>query len=323
LDTEKILKARGGWLSISFSRGCPYECSFCINHLYKKIEIGPNDKMKDYLRRRTAENTVNELEELAKTYEISHFNIDDDLLTMDREWMANLSRLYREKIWTPFNIPYVINARADTLDEGMVKLLKISGCKEARIGYETGNEAARNKILRKHTSNLELKNAFSMLKKYQITGVAFAMMGIPGENMSTINDTINSIIELQPGMMRMTFLFPYKHTEIYNDCMAKGLFKNDIVGDNRDMGSPLHFEELTDKALFCFRFLLPWYINARWLNSEMYQDAIDEFHRLSLEELEQSLPAIIKRDEWLSLQTSKSHYRYYKNNQYYFELYEN
>lgn len=323
MDTEKILEARNGWLSISFSRGCPYECTFCINHLYKKIEIGPNDSMKDYLRRRTAQNTVNELESLAKKYKIKYFNIDDDLLTMDKKWMSEFTTLYRVKIFEPFGIRYVINARADTLKEPMVKMMALSGCKEARIGFETGNEQVRNKMLKKRTSNQDLKEAFETLRKYNVTGVAFAMMGIPGENRCTINDTINAVIDLKPGMMRMTFLFPYKHTEIYNDCVRLGLFKEENIGDNRDMGSPLKFEELTDKALFGFRFLLPWYINARWHNSEMYQDAIDEFMKLPLEVLEKSLPDIIKKDELLSLQCSHSHYRYYRFNQYYFELYEN
>lgn len=323
MDTAKVLEARHGWLSISFSRGCPYECTFCINHLYKKIEIGVADRMADYLRRRTAENTVNELESLVKKYNIKFFNIDDDLLTMNKQWMADFTRLYREKIYEPYGIKYVLNARADTLKEDIVQMLANSGCKEARIGFETGNEQLRNNLLKKRTSNADLLLAFENLKKYNVTGVAFAMMGIPGENRLSINDTINALIDLKPGMMRMTYLFPYKHTQIYNECIEKNLFKSEDIGDNRDMESPLLFKELTDKDLFIFRFLLPWFINVRWHNSEMYQDAIDFVCKWSLPRLKRNLHMIIKMDSTLSELADFPHYRYYKDNQYYFELYEN
>jgi radical SAM superfamily enzyme YgiQ (UPF0313 family) len=70
IDTKKILAMRKGWLSISFSRGCPYECTFCINHLYKKIEIGPEDKLSDYLRRRSPIAAINELQSLVEKFHV-------------------------------------------------------------------------------------------------------------------------------------------------------------------------------------------------------------------------------------------------------------
>ena len=122
-DTEKILKIRKGWLSLSFSRGCPYECTFCINHLYKKIEIGGNDKMADYLRRRSPENAVNELETLVGKYSIKFFNIDDDLLTADKKWMREFTDKYEKRIFKPHGIKYVISARATTIDDELVRML--------------------------------------------------------------------------------------------------------------------------------------------------------------------------------------------------------
>jgi radical SAM superfamily enzyme YgiQ (UPF0313 family) len=323
LDTKKILEARNGWLSISFSRGCPYECTFCINHLYKKIEMGPGDKMSDYLRRRSPENAILELELLVAQYPIRFFNIDDDLLTMNKPWMVKFTQLYKERIYEPFGIKYVINARADTLDENTVECLVESGCREARIGFETGNEELRNQLLQKHASNEGLERAFSMLRKYGVMGVAFAMIGLPGESAETFLDTVDMTIKLRPGLIRMTFLFPYKHTRIYDICVEKGLFKTDEIGDNRDYSSPLRFDNISDQQLFCYRFLFPWYVNAIWFEDLSYANALMEFTQLELFELEASVPAIIERDKELSSNCKTSHYRYYSNNPYYFELYEN
>lgn len=325
-DTAKILEERKGWMSISFSRGCPYSCTFCINHLYKKIQIGPNDRMCDYLRRRDPDLVVAELESLVSKFDIKFFNIDDDLLTMNKKWMKQFTDLYREKIYKPTGIKYVINARADTLKDDIVSMLASSGCKEARIGFETGNEQMRNELLQKKTSNLMLSKAFNTLRKYNVASVAFAMIGLPGESWDTYNDTIQAMIDLQPDLMRMTFLYPYKHTKIYDICVERGLFKDEEIPDNRDDSSPLRFEFITDQELFIMRFLLPWYVNTAWLplndSWHQYFEAIYEFNRLALPELHNRIPDIIKKDAELSTNCKEPHYRYYSNNVDYFELYK-
>lgn len=321
-DTAKILELRKGWLSISFSRGCAYECTFCHNHLYKKIELGANDKMSDYLRRRSAVNAVDELESLIKKYKIKFFNIDDDLLTTNKKWMKEFTDLYAEKIYKPYSIKYVLNVRPTTMNDEIAKMLADSGCKEARLGLETGNEKLRNELLLKRTSNDDLLKAFASLNKYGIMPVVFVMIGIPGESHSTFFDTINLITELKPKLIRMNFLFPYKHTRIHDICLERGLFKDEAMPDNRDMSSPLKFENLTDKELFCFRFLFPWFVNCSLSCNAPYWPALEEFCELSLSELEKGIPEIIARDKWLSEQCKTPHYRYYGNNHDYFEFYE-
>lgn len=321
-NTEKILEQRNGWLSISFSRGCSYSCTFCINHLYKKIEMGPNDKMSDYLRRRTAENAVNELESLVNKYNIKFFNIDDDLLTTNRKWMREFTDLYRERIYKPKGIKYVINTRAALVTEELAHMLYLSGCKEARIGFETGNEELRNGLLLKKTSDKDLIKAFNILNNNGVMGVAFAMIGIPGESWDTFYETVDMIIRLRAKLIRMTFLFPYKHTRIYDICVERNLFKDIEITDNRDLGSCLKFEKLTDDELFCMRFMFAWYINFRWFHDMNYFRAICEFERMDFSDPEKSLSAIIEKDNELSSLCDRDHYKFYNDNNYYFQLYE-
>lgn len=297
-----------------------HNCTFCINHLYKKIELGPDDKMTDYLRRRKPELVISELESLVSKFDIKFFNIDDDLLTTNRKWMQEFTDLYREKIYLSTGIKYVINARADTLTDPIVKMLADSGCIEARMGFETGNEKLRNGLLDKHTSDLALEKAFKTLDKYGISSVAFAMIGIPGESWDTYYDTICAMIKFKPRLFRMTFLYPYKHTKMYDYCIEEGLFKDEIIPDNRDNGSPLKFDFLTDQELFCMRFLLPWFVNSEWHDLPEYYKAWDEFTDYSLESLQNMIPQIIERDKELSSKCNVPHYRYYENNIDYFEL---
>lgn len=312
-DTERILELRNGFLSISFSRGCPFECTFCINHLYKIIEKG-NCKMSEYLRRRSPENTIAELESLAKKYQIKFFNTDDDLLLMDKKWMREFTRLYEDRIYKPFGIKYLINARATEIDEEMVKMLASSGCHEVRIGVETGSERLRNELLNKKISNKSLITAFSLLRKYKVRSLAFLMMGIPQESWSTYYDTVMLIIKLQPTLIRMTYLYPYKHTKIYDYCVEHSLFKDKEV-ENEFYDSPLKFENITDSNLFRMKFLFPWYVNTVWHTDYNYANAIFS--------AQLDIPEIIKTDKKLSANCEHPHYRYFSNNDTYFELNDN
>jgi anaerobic magnesium-protoporphyrin IX monomethyl ester cyclase len=323
-DTKKILQLRGGWLSISFSRGCNYECSFCYNHLLKKVELGANDKMSDYLRRRKPDLVIAELLSLVAKYDVKFLNIDDDLLTLNKKWMRDFTEFYKEIIFKPFGVRYVINARADSLTDDLVQQLSESGCKEVRLGFETGSETLRNQLLQKKISNDSLERACNLLDKYNIQSVAFAMMGIPGETWDTFYDTLKATIQLKPKLIRMTFLFPYKHTLIHDICIQRDILKENYENeDNRDLRSPLRFENITDDELFCFRFLFPWFVNELWFNDHNYSDAIWYFGIKPLFELENCIPEIIAKDKELSAKCNHAHYRYFSGNPDYFELYEN
>ena len=81
------------------SRGCPFNCTYCSNHAQKSVY--PNQK--DYVRFRTPENVVAEIEQMLTTGErIEYIRFDDDILTTDREWFSRLSSLYRERVGMPF-----------------------------------------------------------------------------------------------------------------------------------------------------------------------------------------------------------------------------
>lgn len=326
VDTWKILKLRGGWISLSFSRGCPFECNFCINHIYKHREIGPKNTMAEYLRRRSVKNTVEEMESLANKFkgQIKVFNFDDDLLPMDKKWMTEFAESYAEKILKPFGIKYAINCRASFLDDNLARLFAASGCLEVRIGFETGNEKLREEILKKPVSNADLIKAFAACDKYGVHTNAFSMMGIPGETKESVQDTVDMIFRLKTYLIRMTFLYPYAHTKIYDFCIENKLFKNYAVHEDSFTESPLKFERLDNAEIFCCRFLFPWYVNVKWFGSEpegkMYKEAIANFEKRKFSELKESILEIVEKDKELSGKCKRPHYCYFQGNMYYFQL---
>jgi radical SAM superfamily enzyme YgiQ (UPF0313 family) len=243
---------------------------------------------------------------------------------VNKEWTREFTEGYRDRVYKPYGIGYVISARATGLNDETVRLLVDSGCNEVRIGIETGNEGLRNGLLRKNVSDKALKEAFKALRDAGLRSLGFIIIGLPDESVNTYFDTVDMIIKLKPNLIRANFLYPYKHTEIYDICVRRKLLKEDFdtIG-SRDDCIPLNLPHLTDKDLFMFRFLFPWYINLAWHTEMEYYNAINDFVGYSIEELRAMLPEIKAKDRELSAGCTEPHYRYYSGNESYFELYDN
>ncbi|MDD5085102.1 MAG: radical SAM protein [Candidatus Omnitrophica bacterium] len=329
MDMKKILLARHKWLSISFSRGCPFECTFCINHLLKAINVRRPSELKHYIRKRKAELVVKELARIAEKLKgyIDVFNFDDDLLMLDKPYMLELTKLYREEIYTPYGIRYAMNCRASCLDEDIAKALGESGCLELRIGFETGDENLRQEMLKKGITNAELIRAFRLCDEYGIHTNSFAMIGIPGENRETVQKTVDMIIKLKPYLIRMTFLSPYFKTEIYEYCKKKNMIREDKIFEDSFTDSPLKLGTISEGDLLRYRLLFPWYINVKMCgeSASLYRKELRKFEQYDFEKLrrESTFKELLGLDNKLSdvLAASKTaHYRYFRNNLYYFNL---
>ena len=327
MDTKTLLQKRNNWLNIGFSRGCPYNCSFCINSLLKKITC-PDGNLNNYLRKNSVDRAIQELEDIIRKYGkyITVFNFDDDLLMLYKDWMIEFTGKYEERIHQKYGITYAINARVETMDADVVSAMAQSGCREIRIGFETGSYDLRKKILNKAITDEQLINAFSLCDRYGIKTNAFAMIGIPGETPETISTTFRLLSKLKPYLIRLTFLHPIIYTEIYDYCERHNLFKSNSLMTDQFTESPLKLEHLSDEELLRYRLLFPWYLNTYLpVEAARYTQLIQQFESLDYAALSQLhiLQKIISLDKEISEElagNSLPHYRYFQNNLYYFQL---
>jgi len=325
MNTDEILKRRNGWLNIAFSRGCPYSCSFCINQIQRKLFRAGNDC--SYFRCQSVEKTMSELMALVNQFRgsLKVINFDDDLLMLRKDWFISFANAFRDKIYLPEGIRYVVNGRADLIDDEIVDALSRSGCFEMQIGFESGDSELRNIVLNKQIDDDDLLRIFSMCRDKNVRTLAYTMMGIPGETHKTIEKTIKMLTVLKPTLIRMTIFDPFVGTPLHEYCLKNNLIRHDKRLQNHFTESRLAFADLSNFDIASYHLLFPWHLNIALGNEpEDYHKLLAEHSGLSFEDLihPDFRAKVIAHD---GMQSEKmrnngiSHFRYFDRNPFYYE----
>jgi radical SAM superfamily enzyme YgiQ (UPF0313 family) len=213
------------------SRGCPYNCSYCSNHVQKKVYPNPEK----YVRFRSVDNVMREVHQIIeqdREKRLRYIRFDDDILTLNKEWLRELVTRYAREV----NLPFICNSRANLMDEEMAILLSEAGCSVVCMGIESGNHEIRRRVLNRPMSEEKILEAFRLCRKYGIKTVSTNMTALPGEGVSELLDTIKLNARAQPNCMQVSTFHPYPHTRLYNLCKEEGLLSDrhaDTIFDGR------------------------------------------------------------------------------------------
>ena len=206
------LLAKGNIATTIFtSRGCPYNCSFCYR-----------PHMGNMFRARSAVNVVDELEDCVNMG-INEFLFYDDTFTVNKKRVIDICN---EIINRKLDIGWDIRTRVDTVDEEMIKHLKIAGCQRIYYGIESGSERIL-KIINKGITIDQAEYVFDLTRKYNMQMLAYFMIGNPTEKIDDILKTFKIMKKLDPDYAHITILTPFPGTKVYLDGLNKGIIKED------------------------------------------------------------------------------------------------
>ncbi|MEK6808878.1 MAG: radical SAM protein [Nanoarchaeota archaeon] len=201
-------------LAFMTSRGCPYECTYCINHTLMKIQ----KDLGKFVRYRSIPNVMKEIKYAVDRYKPKRLIFDDDTFTLNPKHVREFADAYSKEV----KLPFVCNIRVETVNEGVFADLKRAGCTEVKAGIESGNEKLRIDILKRRMANEQIELAFKLAHKYGIQASAFNMIGLPTETEEMIWDTIKLNRKINPHRISATIFNPYPNTESYEFCKERG-----------------------------------------------------------------------------------------------------
>lgn len=187
-------------------RGCAYSCSFCLNHVARRLYNGQK-----WVRRRTVEDVMAELVRTKREYGFKTISFSDDVFGLDRKWLEQFLPLYKSEIKSPF----MCNIRCDMVDDDLITLLKSGGCYGVEMGIESGSERIRKNILGKgKATNKVIEKAGHIVKKHGLVLKTFNMIGIPTETLEECFDTVRLNASVHPDHASCTFLIPYPKYDV-------------------------------------------------------------------------------------------------------------
>ena len=199
--------------SIISSRGCPFNCSYCQPTLRKLFGKKP--------RRRSVNNVIAELYEVKEQFAIKHIIFQDDLFTMNKNWIREFCE---ELIEEEVDMTWEVTNRADTTpDTDLLMLMKKAGCIRMSIGVESGDDHIRNYVLGKNITQEQIYSTFSKMSQTGMKTEMLLMIGSPEETIRSINNTIKMIGGLMPTSCQVTITTPLPGTELYSKLDESGL----------------------------------------------------------------------------------------------------
>ncbi|MFQ5646537.1 MAG: B12-binding domain-containing radical SAM protein, partial [bacterium] len=209
-------------------RGCPFDCTFCFNHVLMKLYKGKGK----LVRYRSVDNLLQEIEEVRSNHRLKTVYMQDDTLILKKKWVSEFTEKYKRRI----DLPFLCLIRADLAEEEIIRNLSEAGCHSAYFGVECGSEKLRRKLLKKSVSDSQIIETARILHKYKIKFRTYNMMGLPGETLDEALRTVSLNSEIRTDYPWCSLFFPYPGTEL-----AGYAEKNRLLERPDDKGAPASF----------------------------------------------------------------------------------
>jgi anaerobic magnesium-protoporphyrin IX monomethyl ester cyclase len=194
------------------SRGCPYACSYCDRSVFRRS-----------FRHNSAQYMYEHLRYLKERFGVRHVSFYDDQFTFDRKRIEDFSRMLIDR---PLGMTFNCAARAEHIDEDLLRQLKAAGCWMMSLGIETGDEA----LLAQHRSNSDLRllaDKIHLIKQAGIRTKGLLMMGLPGETKGSIKKSMDYVFSLPVDDFNLSKFTPFPGSPIYQNIHQLGVFDED------------------------------------------------------------------------------------------------
>ncbi len=315
MDFQRMIDAKDGWVGLMCSRGCPFSCSYCFNHVmvdqYRK-DLSCSFGELNYLRHFDVPRVMEEIRTLLNHYRhIKMFILDDDLFTFDKEYVRDFCAAYVETC----DIPFVVNAHVGYFDTDRARYLAEANCRIVKFGVESGSEQVRAQILNRHMTNDKIVKAIATVNDRGMHSSVFLIIGFPHETAEDVWDTVRLMGQSRPGRFRWTFFFPFPGTKSHEISEQGGYLNHERMKALKNFTdqSCLDFDPTHSLFLKKVGRIMPWFVNAcsDLPVREFYRQKVDELLALDEAQWERVSPTLLDQDKQYSEDFSRqglSHY---------------
>jgi anaerobic magnesium-protoporphyrin IX monomethyl ester cyclase len=190
------------YLPIITSRGCPFQCTFCL----------VSRMCGRRFRARSPKNVVDELEWLRDTYGADAFAFYDDTFTVDRKRAREICEEMKNR---NVDLPWDCRTRVDQVSKELLAKMRDANCQLVHFGVESGSQKILN-AMKKGVTVEQNERAIMWAKEVGISVAISVVFGYPGETTDMLKQTLDFIEKTEPDYVYVCVAVPYPGTELYN-----------------------------------------------------------------------------------------------------------
>jgi radical SAM superfamily enzyme YgiQ (UPF0313 family) len=202
--------------TIMTGKGCPFKCAFCCKN-HRSVRL------------RSAGSVIKEIDYLCDDFGYDALAFPEDLFIIDRN--------RAQKVFVHMKDRGIISRcliRADVIAKygpGFARMMAECGCTHVGMGIESGSDKILKNI-NKGESIKTIKYALHILEDAGIRAKGFFIVGLPGENHETLNETRRFLEEMQLFDVDIKIFQPYPGSPIYDNKENYDIDWDDIPLEN-------------------------------------------------------------------------------------------
>jgi anaerobic magnesium-protoporphyrin IX monomethyl ester cyclase len=187
-------------LPILTSRGCPFQCAYCVSSRMAGKTF----------RARSPRNVVDELEWLKEEYGAGAFSFYDDVFTYDKKRAFEICAEMKKR---NINVPWDCQTRVDQISRELLAEMRDANCQLLSFGIESGCPKILDAV-KKRTTVEQNKKGIRLAKEIGMSVAISVVIGYPGETIDTLSQTLDFIRGAKPDYVYLCLATPYPGTEL-------------------------------------------------------------------------------------------------------------
>lgn len=185
------------------SRGCPFNCQFCLSSTIKGLRFFSLERVKE------------DLEKLIEA-EVRQVKFVDRTFNANKEYAMEIMNFIMDK--NPKNINFHFEVTAHLLDREMLDFL--SYAKEGLFQFEIGVQSTNIKTLAASGRTTDLNKLYKVVKEIKSNGNIHQHLdliaGLPYEDYNSFKKSFNDVYNLRPEKLQLGFLKLLKGSGLRN-----------------------------------------------------------------------------------------------------------
>ncbi len=195
---------------MSIIRGCPFNCAFCET---KKM-WGPTCRFFSPAR------VVEEIKFMMDKYDTKGiYFINDNFTIRKKETLEFCNLMKKEKL----DLQWICDTRADMITRELLVKMREAGCKTIWFGIESGSPRVLKKI-NKNITPEQTEHAVRLCKKEGIQVAASFILGIPGETITDMEETLKFAKKINPDLCQFNTFIAYPDSLLYEELLNSGVY---------------------------------------------------------------------------------------------------